>query len=282
MKVLVSIFSFSIFIAGLYYLGDFGFFISAGFGLLLLVHELGHVLALKRLGMTTRGVYFLPFVGALVSTKQEFESDNDYAYFKYLGPFTGTLGALSALILFFIFKNQEFLYLVFAGSILNLINLTPITFLDGHGILRGVIKHAEWVGFLITIVAGFIVFKEYILTLFLLVIFTLFSDSPTKEATGYKRHEVILASIFILAMIFFTITRKDSMMWNIPLILLSFYLFGVYIRATCFDKQQEQKMHKRPPLTKDQRVLWGGRWLSLTVILTAAAFYANYLIDRMG
>ncbi len=273
-----SITSFAIFIAGLYFLADTGLFLAIGFGILLLIHELGHVLALKRLGMATRGVYFLPFVGAFVPAKEQFTTDNDYAYFKYLGLLTGTLGVLIALLLFFFFKDQRLLYLVFAGAILNLVNLTPITFLDGHGMLRGVIKRAEWIGFLIAIIAGFFVFQEYMLTLLFLVIFILFSDSPTEEATGYQHHEVILASAFILAMIFLTIKQGEPFVWNISYIVLSIYLFGAYIKATCFNNKQEQTSSKKLPLTKKQRLLWGSRWLSLATILLVTAFYADYLL----
>jgi hypothetical protein len=107
--------SFLSFIAGLYYLTDFGLFFSIGFVLILLVHELGHVFAFIKLGSPIKGIYFFPFLGAIVTSDKKLKKENDYAYLKYLGPLTGTLGALITLIFFFFLKDPRFLNLVFAG-----------------------------------------------------------------------------------------------------------------------------------------------------------------------
>jgi len=275
---LISIASFVIFVMGLYFLADLELFFAVGFGILLLIHELGHVFALNKLEGTIRGVYFFPFVGAFVTNDKKLNTENEHAHFKYLGPFTGTLGVLVTLLIFFFLKDQRFLNLVFAGAILNLINMIPITLLDGYGVLRGAIKHVKWVGFLMLIIVGVFIFHEYIFTLFFLLIFTLFSDLPTEKATGFKLHEVILASIFMLIMIILTIIDKEYLVWNMPLVLLSIYIFGVYIKSTCFDNEKEQDDQPQLlPLTKKEKLLWVTRWLLLTVILLVVAFYSNYL-----
>src|SRR3989344_5889474 len=127
---LISIASFAIFVMGLYFLADFGLFFAVGFGVLLLIHELGHVFALNKLEGTIKGVYFFPFVGAIVASNKKLNTENAYAYFKYLGPLAGTLGVLATLLIFFFLKDPRFLNLVFAGAILNLINMIPLTLLD--------------------------------------------------------------------------------------------------------------------------------------------------------
>lgn len=278
-SLLISNVSFAIFVIGLYFLADFELFYAIGFGVLLLIHELGHVFALNKLEGTTKDVYFFPFVGAIVASNKKLNTENEYAYFKYLGPLAGTVGVLITLLIFFFLKDPRFLNLVFAGVILNLINMVPLTLLDGYGILRGSIKHIEWVGFLILIVLGFFVFQEYILTLFFLLIFTLFSDSPTKEATGFKIHEVILSSIFILVMITLTIVNKESLVWNVPLVIFSIYSFGVYIKSTCFDNKKKQNDQQNTlqllPLTKKEKILWITKWLLLVLVLLVVAFYSK-------
>lgn len=273
---LISLSSFAIFIIGLYFLAGLELFYAVGFGILLLVHELGHVFALNKMEGTIRGVYFFPFVGAIVASDKKLKTENEHAYFKYIGPLTGTFGVLIALGIFLFLKDERFLNLVFVGSILNLINMIPVTLLDGYGILRGSIKYVEWIGFLILIIFGFFVFQEYILTLFFLIIFTLFSDSPTKEATGFKIHEVVLASIFMLAMVILTIADKESLVWNVPLVVLSVYLFGMYIKSTCFDeKSTQQNAIKLTPLTKKEKRLWITKYTLLVFVLFALAFYSN-------
>ena len=274
-NVSISIASFAIFI-GLYFLAGLELFYAVGFGILLLVHELGHVFALNKVEGTIRGVYFFPFVGAIVASDKKLKTENEHAYFKYLGPLAGTFGVLITLGLFLFLKDEKFLNLVFAGSILNLINMIPVTLLDGYGILRGSIKYVEWIGFLILIIFGFFVFQEYILTLFFLIIFTLFSDSPTKEATGFKIYEVVLASIFMLAMVILTIADRESLVWNVPLVVLSVYLLGIYIKSTCFDKKNTQQNDlKLTPLTKKGKIVWITKYTLLAFVLFALVFYSS-------
>lgn len=279
MKFLISIASFAVFVFGLYFLANFELFYAIGFGILLLVHEFGHVFALNKMEGTIKGVYFFPFVGAIVASDKKLKTENEYAYFKYLGPLAGTLGVLVTLLIFFSLKDPRFLNLVFAGAILNLINMIPLTLLDGYGILRGSIKYVEWVGFLILIIVGVFIFHEYILTLFFLIIFTLFTDSPTEKASGFKLYEVILASVFILTMIILTIIDRESLVWNIPLVVLSIYMFGAYIKSTCFDNKKEKKDQQNTQqllsLTKKEKLLWVTGWSLLTLVLFVVAFYSK-------
>ena len=53
------------------------------------------------------------------------------------------MGFISLLLLFILYLIVKTLLLnfIFIGSFINLINLIPITLLDGYGILRGSIKH---------------------------------------------------------------------------------------------------------------------------------------------
>lgn len=281
LRFFLSIVSFVIFVIGLHFLADIELFIAIGLGGLLLIHELGHVFALQKLGKATDGVYFLPFVGAFTATNEVLGTENEHAYFKYLGPLAGTLGVLAAFLLFFFLNDPRFLSLVLVGAILNLISMIPLTFLDGLGMLRGAIKHVEWAGLLILVTFGFFIFQAYTLTLFLLVIFTLFVDSSTKKASGFQLHEVVLASVFILSMVFLTIAQEELLVWNIFLTAFSIYSFGMYIKVTCFGNRQGQIAEDLPrllPLTKKEKLSWIVRWSLLTIILLATAFYSEYLL----
>ena len=158
--------------------------------------------------------------------------------------------------------------------------MVPLSLLDGYGVLKGVIKHVEWIGFLILIALGFFVFHEYMITLFFLLILTLFVDSSTKEATGYQLHEVILACIFILTMLFLTITQREFLVWNISYTVFSIFLFGYYIYFTCFKRKQNevtQATYKLLPLNKKEKFSWGVRWILLATVLWAINLYAYHL-----
>lgn len=272
-KYILSILSFILFIAGIYFLADFELFIAVGFGILLLIHELGHVFALKKLNMTTGGIYFIPFLGAITTNKDKMLTENNYAYFKYLGPLMGTLGAFFVFLLFLIFKDQRFLFLSCLGAIFNLINLIPLVILDGYGILRGSVKHLRWIGLLIIIVFGIFIFKEYVITLFFLLIFTLFAEG--EKEYGYKLYEVILAILYIFIMIYLTISEKEFLVSDISIIIFSIYAFGMYIKATRYDVKkkivhQEEILLK---LTKKQKIGWILKWTLLTTFLVCMSLY---------
>jgi Zn-dependent protease len=157
--------SFIIFLAVLYYFLNFSLFLSIGLTVLVFIHELGHIIALKILHKKIHGLYFLPFFGAVVVSKESFNNLNDYAFLKYFGPFIGTIGVSLFGLFYLILGDVRLLQLVFIGSIFNLINMIPITFLDGYGVLKGINKKVEWLGIIVVIVVGFFMFKEYILTL---------------------------------------------------------------------------------------------------------------------
>lgn len=275
----VSIGSFFAFMAGLYYLADFSLFFSVGFSILLLVHELGHVVALWRIGGAISGIYFFPFVGAVVKHQNEFGNENQYAYVKYAGPLFGMFGVLIVLVAFFITGDERFLNLVYVGAVLNLVNMLPITLLDGYGVLRGSIKYVEWIGCLILIVGGLFIFHLYVPTLFFLLIAILFSESPTSEFTGWRWSEVILAIFLLIIMIVLTILEPDMLIWNTALVMVSIYLIGEYVESTCCSTEEEQRNRwatlQLPALTRQEKKRWIVRWVVLVAVLSGLAFYSG-------
>ena len=69
--------------------------VRAGFLLLLLVHEMGHVIQLRREGMTAGAPIFIPFMGAYIGMK---EMPKDAAVEARVGPRRAVLGSLGCLV----------------------------------------------------------------------------------------------------------------------------------------------------------------------------------------
>src|SRR3989344_346902 len=65
--------------------------------LLLVVHESGHVWAMKRVGMKTKGIFFIPFLGAAAVSEEMFPSRKAEVYVAIMGPIWGLV--LSAIVL---------------------------------------------------------------------------------------------------------------------------------------------------------------------------------------
>ena len=108
-----------------------GWKFALGFVLLLLVHEFGHVIQLRREGIPASAPMFIPFLGAVVMAKSLGDNASAEARVGLAGPILGTLGAL-AVALVAVATDGDFWYaLAFTGLFLNLFNLMPVTPLDG-------------------------------------------------------------------------------------------------------------------------------------------------------
>ena len=74
----------------------FGMPYAAGMVSLVLVHESGHALAMRKLGVPFDPMVFIPFVGAAVSMKRSPRDAYDEALIALAGPVMGSAGALVA------------------------------------------------------------------------------------------------------------------------------------------------------------------------------------------
>jgi len=124
-----------------------GWSFALGFVLLLLVHEMGHVLQLRREGIKASAPMFIPFLGALVAMKELPKDAAAEARVGLAGPVLGSIGALVPLGLYALTGNELFQALAFVGFFLNLFNLLPVLPLDG-GRAMAALSPALWlVGF---------------------------------------------------------------------------------------------------------------------------------------
>jgi Zn-dependent protease len=121
-----------------------GWKFGVGFVLLLLVHEMGHVLQLRREGIKASAPMFIPFMGALVAMKELPKDAAAEARVGLAGPVLGALGCLLPLGLFALTGDELFKALAFVGFFLNLFNLLPVLPLDGG---RAMAALSPWMWF---------------------------------------------------------------------------------------------------------------------------------------
>jgi Zn-dependent protease len=109
----------------------YGWKFALGFVLMILVHELGHVVALRARGIEAGLPVFLPFLGAFVSMKESPRTAYDEAVSGIAGPVFGVLAAFGVLGLAEAYDNRLLYVLAYTGFLLNLFNLLPVIPLDG-------------------------------------------------------------------------------------------------------------------------------------------------------
>ena len=148
----------------------FGLKFAVGFVVLLLVHELGHIIASRVVGLRTGGPMFVPFVGAVISLNKPPQSAKMEANIAIGGPALGTLSALVCLI-FYLWTDSTFmLVLAYTASLLNLFNLIPCAPLDGGRIAAAISPYMWWagsaaLGVLAVLTGNFFIFVVFLFSL---------------------------------------------------------------------------------------------------------------------
>jgi Zn-dependent protease len=144
-----------------------GWKFAVGFVLLLLVHELGHVIQLRREGIPASAPMFIPFLGALVAMKEMPKDAAAEARVGLAGPVLGSLASLVPLALYGLTGDELFKALAFVGFFLNLFNLLPVLPLDGGRAMAALSPWMWFVGYALLIGAT-IAFPNPIMILILL------------------------------------------------------------------------------------------------------------------
>ena len=125
----------------------FGWTFAIGFVVLLFVHEMGHVLQLRREGIKASAPMFVPFLGAVVMMRQMPDDALAEARVGLAGPVLGTAGAAVCLAIAEATNSDFFLALAYIGFFLNLFNLLPIVPLDGGRAMAAMAPWTWFVGF---------------------------------------------------------------------------------------------------------------------------------------
>lgn len=120
----------------------FGWQFGVGIVGLIFVHEMGHVLILRRYGVKATAPIFIPFLGAFIGMRQLPKDALMEAYVGLGGPVLGTLGAIAAWGIYQVDHQPLWLALTYLGVLLNLFNLLPVPPLDGG---RAVAAISRWI-----------------------------------------------------------------------------------------------------------------------------------------
>lgn len=105
----------------------------------LAVHESGHLWAMKRVGLPIRGMYFIPFVGALIVPEKDFPTKRSEGMIAIMGPLVGSVLAL-AILTAAVHINAGPLWIGVASfiALINLFNMIPVLPLDGGRVIRSI------------------------------------------------------------------------------------------------------------------------------------------------
>jgi len=102
------------------------------------VHESGHVWAMKRCGIKTKGIYFIPFLGAAAVADEAFPSRSSETYIAIMGPIWGLALAVLTGLVYLVTGYPFFAAAASWMALINLFNLLPVNPLDGGRIFKSI------------------------------------------------------------------------------------------------------------------------------------------------
>jgi len=179
--MLISIWAYAVF---------WGWPFAFGFVALLFIHEMGHVAALRMMGIKATAPMFIPFMGAFIGMKQMPDNAFDEAVMAYGGPLLGTLGAIGCAGAGLLTGNPFWYALAMTGFLLNLFNLLPISPLDGGRII-GVISPKIWiVGLIGAIGLFFLTWSPIVALIVIMGSFQVYSSSKGSAAERARYYAV--------------------------------------------------------------------------------------------
>jgi Zn-dependent protease len=115
---------------GLYWV-LFGWRFAGGFMAGLVIHEMGHYIAVRRRGFRAELPMFLPGLGAYVKWYSQGATLEDLAAIALAGPLYGLTAALAFLAMWFAWHAPVFVVLAYVTAWINFLNLIPVLWLDG-------------------------------------------------------------------------------------------------------------------------------------------------------
>jgi Zn-dependent protease len=135
---------------------------AVGFVALLFLHELGHVIQLRREGVKASAPMFIPFLGAVITARSMGDDAAAEARVGLAGPILGALASLVPLAIWLATGSDFWRALAYVGFFLNLFNLLPVLPLDG-GRAMAALSPAIWLVGLVALVAVAVAFPNPIL-----------------------------------------------------------------------------------------------------------------------
>ncbi len=177
-------------LTALIYAQLFGWAFGVGIVLLILIHESGHVVVARIIGLPVSLPVMIPFLGAFVSMKQQPRTVAQESTMAIGGPVLGSIAAGLCYVGYLASPNsstgQLLRALAYFGFLINLFNLIPLTPLDGGRVTSLLSKWFNGAG--LAIAAGLLLFELQSGTrvspvLFLVLIFGAFATYQRFRST---------------------------------------------------------------------------------------------------
>ncbi len=121
----------------------FGWSVAAMLIAVILIHEFGHVIAMRWAGIPIKGIYFVPFFGAVAIGGAKAKSEVERGLVALMGPGFSLLTTAALLALSQQSADPILRQLALTSALLNGLNLLPIYPLDGGHVAQALLSRTE-------------------------------------------------------------------------------------------------------------------------------------------
>jgi Zn-dependent protease len=149
---------------------------------ILVFHEYGHLRAMKKFGIPTKGMYLIPFVGGLAVGDKPTSRWQD-VYISLMGPIYGLVMTVVCYIGYLLTDNYFIGLVASFSALINLFNLLPIYPLDGGRVVKALVFSG----------------RKYIALVFLLTLSALFFVASFKFGFALIGFFIVLGVVDILS-----------------------------------------------------------------------------------
>jgi len=136
---------FSMLLAFGVYWSAWGMWFAAGLVLSIYVHEMGHVAALRRFGLSASAPMFIPGLGALIRLRAQRLAPHEDARIGLAGPMWGLGAAVVSLGIARAGGGPMYRAIAHTGAWINLFNLLPVWQLDGSRGFAALAAVQRWI-----------------------------------------------------------------------------------------------------------------------------------------
>ncbi len=190
----------SMFVSFGFYWSLYGWQFGAGLIISIYIHEMGHVIELRKFGIPAGAPMFIPGLGAIIQLRGVALPPVQDARIGLAGPIYGFGAALVAYAIYAATGLPIWAAIAHIGAVINLFNLIPVWQLDGA---RGFHSQTLWQRIALLVLAGamWAVTKESMYLLILLGgAYRLYQRDASKEQdqTGFMQFAGLLTGLGVL------------------------------------------------------------------------------------
>jgi len=210
----------------------------------LLVHEYGHYVVARRLGIKVSGPYFIAALGAFVKLDQDMKLRRDETYLALARPFAGSIMTLAFAMGFALTQSPYLAVIAFIAGVVNILQMVPMLPLDGGRALWGVVFSIHpYLG--IAVSAVIILTPVAFAVLGSPIIFLIFVPFMIPEIVwqikAVRRHKPLQVPM----------SKRDILLSSLACVAITVGL-GVMIAVRCLERRWHQRArHPRTLLEED-------------------------------